>query len=459
MANFFKNLFSGFSKPTEEDSLETSERLQEYEQIFKLAKKKNLSDEKKAELEALYVQLMRKSDNVTSGQLQFLGLAEIKERMGPNKWARLQSKVYATAEDVIQRYVTLSDIYFLFKEDRYVIIFTQSTDEEINRKVAAISDEIMRRFAELDDEDLQSLQIQQEIKKIDVETFLDNEFSDMLDYVFKQYNPGYQPGGLSTDAPSAHLLAKEEVHLSFHYLPLWDVDKKAVTTWFCISQQEGDEKPLFEGYKALFQKKTLQEKAAFDIAMLEKVVIELEKLEYEERKVFLICPVQHETLYNFSTYDEYKNVCQTIPNNQRSRLVFMVTNSENFSLPAKDPFWFIPLLKDYCGGVAVDIPMRENIIYPNLKNMGATGIGVQVLPIFPDEEKNLEILASFNAQARYMKMKKTFALNVETEEMANRLIGMGFTTLGGQAILPPTPEVGMGVDRVKQLSLYNLIRD
>ena len=119
--SFFQKLIKPFSNKavTGEDS-----RLEEYEQIFDLARKKYLTPEKKAELESLYAQLLTKSDNVASGQLQFLGLDEIKAKMG-DKWGRLQSLVHKTAEEVINEYVTSHDIYFLYKEDRFVIIFTQ----------------------------------------------------------------------------------------------------------------------------------------------------------------------------------------------------------------------------------------------------------------------------------------------------------------------------------------------
>jgi hypothetical protein len=457
MTNFFQKILSGLTGSEEAETPETSERLEEYEQIFKLAKKKNLSADKKAELETLYTQLIRKSDNVTSGQLQFLGLAEIKEKMGA-RWPKLQSKVYAAAEEVIQRYVTLSDIYFLFKEDRYVIIFTQSSDEEINRKVAAISDEIMRRFAEFEEEEMQTLQISQEIKKVDVETFLDNEFSDMLDYVFKQYNPGYQPGGLSLDTPTARTAPKVEISLVYQYLPLWDVDKKSLSTFLCLSQDTEASRPIFEGYKALFQNKTLQEKTAFDIAMLERIVNELEKMEYEEREAVLICPVQHETLYNFSSYDEFKNICQTIPNSQRESLIFLVTNAENFSLPAKDPYWFVPLLKDYCGGVYIDVPMRENMVFSGLKNSGAAGMGVQYTSVMKTEEENLHLLSGFMSQVKYLRMKRTFAWDITNLNSAQSLARMGFSYLGGPAICGHSLQPERYLDNERRIILTNLAK-
>jgi hypothetical protein len=458
MSSFFQKIFSGFSD-SDEAPADRSERLEEYEQIFKLAKKKDLSPEKKAELEALYVQLIKKSDNVTSGQLQFLGLAEIKEKMGPQKWPRLQTKVYATAEEVIRKNISISDIHFLFKEDRYVIIFTQSSDEEINRKVGIISDEIMRRLALLDEDELQSLQIQQEITKVDVETFLDNDFHDMLDYVFKQYNPGSTANGNSlTDVPSARLLPEEQISLAYNYLPMWDLDKKTLTTYMCLAQEAGSDKPLFENYKALFQGKSQIEKSTIDLTMLEKIIEELERLEIDERSATLICPVQHETLYNFNSYDEFKSICQTIPNGQRESLIFQITNSGNFSLPAKDPFWFIPLLKDYCGGVFIDIPMRDGITFHGLKNSGAIGMGLQYAEILPNEDENVALLAGFIAQAKYFKMKKTFVHDVPNTNVAGSLAKMGFTYLSGPVVCGHTAQPERYLDRERQILLSKLAK-
>lgn len=433
--SFFQKITASLFRPFADTPAEgegTDSRLEEYEQIFALARKKFLTPEKKAELESLYAQLLTKSDNVASGQLQFLGLDKIKEKMG-EKWPRLQSLVHKTAEEVIHKYVTSHDIYFLYKEDRFVIIFTQSTIDEINDKVAMISNEIMQRLADLDEEELKTLEIKQEVKKLEVGSFLDDEFPDMLDYIFRQYNP------LDTKPINAIVPDIQNMPLDYAYRPLWHTGKNLLNGFLCLAREQGDERGDFEAYKSLFNGRPLAEKAVLDIRLLEKIIADFEAQHSRNKKLYLLCPVQHETVYNFNSYEEYRTVCQKIPANLRQYLMFFVTNSQNYSMPAKDTYWFIGLLQNYCAGIFVDLPMKETVSFHHLKHSGADAVGVLIKNAAAKESANLDILSGFHTKATNLKIPHSFAFDIQNETIAKSLVGMGFTYLSGPAICDSLP--------------------
>lgn len=424
---FIDKITSAFKgKPEPADS-----RLEEYEQIFEQARKKFMTPEKKAELESLYAQLLTKSDDVASGQLQFLGLDTIKEKMG-DRWPRLQSLVHKTAEEVINANVTMHDIHFLYKEDRFVIIFTKSTIDEINQKVGLISAEIMRRLLELDGEQFKEIQIKQDVKKLEVGTFLDEEFPDMLDYIYQQYNPGPEKAeSVAATGPDGKPL------LTYSYLPMWENSKSAITTYMCFAQKPNGPANIVDAYKSLYSGKSLGEKTALDMTILKKAIADFQTMESNGYKLYIICPVQHETLYNFTSYEEYKTLCQNIPASMRQFLIFMVTNSENYSLPVRDTYWFVPLLRNYCVQIFVDIPMQTDKNVQFLRNGKVDGVGFR---FENDPELDVRsVLADFNSNIRPLKMDRIFAYEVTTEESAKTLIKMGFEYLGGEAINASVP--------------------
>lgn len=430
--SFFEKVTSSLLKPFGGGQSEGRDsRLEEYEQIFDLARKKYLTPEKKAELETLYAQLLTKSDDVASGQLQFLGLDKIKEKMA-DKWPRLQSLVHKTAEEVISKYVTSRDIYFLYKEDRFVIIFTQSTLDEINDKVAMISNEIMLRLAELDEEELKTLEIKQEVKKLEAGSFLDDEFPDMLDYIFKQYNP--------TDNKPANAVVKtvQELPLTYLYKPIWSVEKNALNMFLCLAQGgHSANDPAannFADYRALFNSRPLAEKTALDIRILEKVISDYVPENHQGKKMYLLCPVQHETLYNFGSYEEFRTACQNIPASLRQSLVFMVTNSENYSMPVKDTYWFISLLKNFCAGIFIDLPLREHVNFTSVKSSGADGVGFRIDDYEQDEEENMRLIKAFIAKAQAFRFKQNFVLDTPNEAVTRYMVDLGFNYLSGTAI-------------------------
>ena len=435
--SFFEKVTSTLLKPfSGAPAAGADSRLEEYEQIFDLARKKYLTPEKKAELESLYAQLLTKSDDVASGQLQFLGLDKIKEKMG-DKWPRLQSMVHKTAEEVINKYVTSQDIYFLYKEDRFVIIFTQSTMDEITDKVAMISNEIMQRLAELDEDELKTLEIKQEVKKLEAGSFLDEEFPDMLDYIFRQYNP--------VEAKPANTVVKEiqDIPLDFFYKPMWNSEKNMLNNFLCLSHPKGgsgeDTGGDFDSYKALYNRRPLAEKTALDIRMLEKVISDYNPDNHRGKKMYILCPVQHETVYNFGSYEEYRTVCQKIPASLRQYLVFVVTNSEHYSMPAKDTYWFISLLKNFSSAILIDLPIKENVNFAVLKNSGADGIGFRIGEFETHQEETMRLLTNFVAKAHLFKIKHNFAFDVPNEAVAHKLVEMGFTYLSGDTISENVP--------------------
>lgn len=431
-AKFFKN----------QDDLASNSTFHNY-------KKKKLDSQKQAELESLYYQLLNKTEYVTSGKLQFLGLDKIKNKLG-RKWTGLQSVVYETAEEIISQNISPDDLHFLYKEDSFVIIFTKSELGEIQEKLALIAEEIRRRLFILDEEDLRRIEVKQQVKKTETKSFLDNEFPEMLNSIFQHYKfvsthktvtkaseietitvdtTSYKSGGSTYKVTS-----EQHKNLDFSYLPMWDVKRGALTTYICLSKNQTEKADDLAGYQLLFHGKNEADIAALDIAILEHVLHEIKEMERDGRQLIIMCPVHYETLHHFESYEVYKTALQKIKENQIQFLNLLVVTPKDNKLPNKDIFWFVPPLKPFCYNIFALVPLQQDLNYQVIKATGIDALGIRIDTQNFNEEENLGYLNNLASKARYFKIPKTFALGVSSLSVTTSLVCSGFDYLSGLAI-------------------------
>ena len=410
--------------------------------------RKTLSERKRAELRALCQQLLKKREFIASGKLQFIGLESVREKMG-KRWAGLRRVVYEVVESSIDHHIGEEDLYLLYEEDSYLIIFSQSSLEEGRRKVAAIADEVRRRLFTLDEEDLRKLELRESTGKIGVDSFLESDFPEMMD---EQFQGGWAPPPVEETGPDKPVHIRVEAEsvresrlepipeilpqgmLNCAFMPVWEVKRSALTTYICLARADRKDKSIYDAHKDFYARRPPIEKLRLDIGVLETVMQELESMEREERKFFVMCPVQHETLHSFEMYEKYKEACEKIPERHRPYLIFLVMVGDENKLPVKDSYWFVQPLKKYGCFVFAEIPMRQDINFQYLKNAGVDAVGVRFNSRSRSEQEIIGTLNAFSPKAKYFKIPKTFAFDVATLSATTSLVCAGFDYLGGLAI-------------------------
>src|SRR5690606_17867199 len=61
-------------------------------------------------------------------------------------------------------------------------------------------------------------------------------------------------------------------NMKFNYLPLWDVPRNALTTYFCLPVTEGAENNLFEKHKNFYHKLSPGQKISLDLQVLRHTI-------------------------------------------------------------------------------------------------------------------------------------------------------------------------------------------
>lgn len=410
-----------------------------------------LDIEKQKKLDALCQQLLCKKELIMSGKLQFIGLTKIRKRLG-KEWAGLSRIVYNTVEEILANHLDKSDVFLRYNDEAYILLFARASKEEANTKATLIAEDIRKRLFELDEKALRDLEIRQAISEIRRSSLKDGSFSDFLDSfamndAAQEKNPEVEPENhlwreeiqsVEVDAayykPKSALAVTESIlptDLHYAYMPLWDVRRNALTTYLCFLRSAG--KNTFDSFKGIYDGQTAGTKLALDVKMLEFVRNELESMEKDGRQLLIACPVQHETLYRFESYETYKELLQDIPAEHRQYLIFLVTGTaEEISL--KDPYWFAAPLRAYCRHVFAEVPLRRDINFNYLTNSGVDVVGIQLNRSTVPEQEIISILNGFGAKAKAFKIPQTFVLGVSSLSLTTSAVCAGFSYLGGTAI-------------------------
>ncbi len=424
-------------------------------------KSTSLNSKKQVELENLCNQLFKKKELITSGKLQFIGLAKIKKRMG-KQWEGLSKIVYETTEEIIDKHMGKGDIFIRYKDDTYIIVFAHATPEESQLKASLIAEEIRKRLFELDEEELRDIEIREAVSEIRTDLLMESDFLDgmfdLMDDSFGDLDIEFQEAEQQDNIEPPPEIQATEVDtqnykpiktpikkrnnelpaLNCCYVPLWDTSRGALTTYLCLARGKETGSNPFDNHKTLYNSLLQTQTTALDHAMLQVVAAELKAMEEDGRQFFIICPVQHETVYNMEKYEEYKRLLSHIPLGQRKFLLLLVIDINiKETKPPKNAYWFAKPLRVFCPHVFVEIPLRQDINFNYLHNSGVNVVGVRLDNKAMTEQDTIHLLSNFSTKAKSLKISKTFVLDVSSLSLTTSAVCAGFDFLGGSAIHDP----------------------
>ena len=420
-----------------------------------------LSPEKQQALRALCEQLFQKREILISGKLQLIGLAKIKKRMG-KRWDGLCAVVYDTVEEVIIQHIGENDLFVRYTDDSYVIIFAHADLELGTAKAALIAEEVRRRLFLLDEEALREIEVRNAVRQVSTKSLSGLDLSDFLgDFLNEPSEPivniasEEEKNNIPADVRAVEIdahdykptsrsgtLLSNPPDLKFSYMPLWDVKRGALTTYVCLAEAaSGSGLSLFDAHKAAYSNLNGEGRAAADRQVLQSVMKELAMMEKEERKLLIVCPVCYETLFNFESYEIYKEHLQRIPDQQKQFLVLLILKPEK-QLNSKNAYWFLPAIKKQSRLFFAEVPLKQGVHFQSLKAMGIDGVGV-ILGKGIAEQQALSVLGNFSSAAKSHKISLTFVLGVSSLSLITSSVCAGFDYIGGSAVHEAVPKPDM----------------
>lgn len=405
-------------------------------------------------------------------------------------------RIYDTAEDVLNQYLDKGDIFIRYKDDTYIIIFAHADAAESRLKAALIAEDIRKRLFALDEDELLDIEIRQAIGEIRHNMLMDASFPDdmfslmdqtigdwdqdgnpemtapqetSLDGVTIEDNttkddsspdeetsdeialkereldlssiemaevesdPNAAPRGDATTI-SVEAVAAIPDHLDCAYMPLWDTQKGALTTYLCLAGRAGQSESALKTHSHYYKNKTPAEKAALDIALLNNINAQLAAMAADGRRFLMVCPVHHSTLFRTQSFEIYKERLETIPQDYRRYVMLLVLAPETEAPPSKKSYWFALPLRQFCPFVFIELPLRTDLNFLPLAESGINSVGVLLGKDERSEQEIIHNLGIFCGRAKSQRISKSFVLDVNSLSLTTSAVCAGFDFIGGPAI-------------------------
>ena len=355
-------------------------------------------------------------------------------------------------ETISNKYLDKGDIFIPYRDDSYIFIFSTSSLEEGQLKARLISLKIQEELFSLEEEELRRIEIAHSVRVLNTRTMKGGSLSEAIEQMNAEVeleSPAMSiEESLATRLPplvteisaknyrSENKFSKQITplpSLNLMYMPIWDAEQEALASYLCLPSANDPDGNLLQQYRENCANQNLHGKAAYDLSILADVALELSLITENKKSVFIICPVQHDTLHRFDTYAVYKEALLKIPAMQRKHLILMIMNDDE-NTPLKDKFWFTTALQGLVNKLYIDVSLRNDVNLALISASGFEAVGTTLdLPI-ESEQNILNFIKAFGARAKVFKIPKAFVLNVCSISITTTSLCSGFDYVGGSAI-------------------------
>ncbi|MEZ0260444.1 MAG: hypothetical protein ACAH80_05500 [Alphaproteobacteria bacterium] len=373
--------------------------------VEKVCINKPCSPEKIAKLERLCAELCKREDMITSGRLQLLGFSEMKDRMGP-RWEIVKSLVQNVTEEALSSSLGPNDVYMRLRDDAYIIVFGKAGVEEGSARAAQISRHIRQQLSSIGAA-LQAIDVRRQLcetRAADIAGKTEAELAEIFDKAKATHSA---QAACPAEAP-----APPATDFACSFVPLWEVQKGAITTYICEPDSVAP-----QGLGA-------------DMQILGKVMAELEAMAIDGRKFCIICPVSYDTLFHRGSFDSFTARIRALSPQQRALLVLKVHGFTDELRP--NGCWFLAELKSMCRGVFAEVDPAHKKLLASFARYKFDGIGCRIVQ--GKQAEAFGMLGACALSASSLGVHKTFALGVDTLSLATVSVCHGFSFLGGMAV-------------------------
>jgi len=303
------------------------------------------------------VRLLADRDVVAAGRIRFIGLEQVRERLGP-RWARIGQVVHAVAERSLTAHLGPGDAWSRLNDVAYLVVFAEPNTEEALRVCAQVAAEIEARlFGETPE---RAIRVATAVNTVDGRLVLraDDPWA-FLDAAME-----------SAEARSAALAASlDRVEVTFEeatpaaseqwhevYMPVWAVDRGAVSVQLCqpvLTLPGGQE--LF-GYAGLRGNSEADALARLDTATLRRVCADLAAPPTGAERTLLATTVHCRTLERADRRQAFLEVLMPVHELARKRLLVEVVGLDDTSSETRIA-GAIGTVYHHCLRVAVRLPL------------------------------------------------------------------------------------------------------
>ena len=367
---------------------------------------------------------------VSTGRVHLIGLEKIREMLG-DEWDRLKDKAHHIARSAIKDRLSARDMYTLYEDLSYLVVFADLSKEEAQLKCSLIAEEISNRLIgskkALDFSDVSTLALKKNGNLYFKEIPSIKSLASQLEEVSRVEK---QEAAITIVEPhTPHEIDWSTIQLIFR--PLWLVRGEIVSTFLCVPVAMQENGFYANGYSVLPDPEDRKAITDLDVHMLQGMAWEISRLGAQGKKALLSVPVHFETLAGLQTRIEYTKLCSSLLENHKDRIVF-----ELVELPEGIPQGRILELVSALRPHARAVTARFSLDHTNFAAYRIAGLHAVGVDIYAEKRSEAEIMKRMD---RFVELAnknalKTVIHGVRTLSLKTAAVTSGFDYIDGYAL-------------------------
>lgn len=411
------------------------------------------------------------------GQLQFLGLDEVKEQLG-ERWEKKKDFIRSLCQRAIKPHIGKSDLYLEYGELGFVILFGELDDEIATIKCGLIKAEILRQLK--GDDELTHLNVQTSVGDLASGSTSSVSLSDLIEKTAasKSEKPtetkagdtpksvpaspqpaeafDYSPAQKehfqkaqwasikSTLRPDPFSLGEEELDpglgdVDFGFLPLVNQKSGVISIFHCAAVRLDSFDRIINGHDVLSNNNDDKSAIELDLLTLARAKIGLMDMTMRKRIALVSIPLSYSTLSRPRARQDFLAGLKTIPAELQRYLVITLTGFPD-GVPTATLSEYVHLIKNNVRGVSARVHPETSSL-KSLKEAGVQIVGFKFPEAEPVSARMTQTMLAFQGSARRLGLN-TFVRNLKRKDLVRAAIDLEYDYFSGPAIADLSDYVG-----------------
>ncbi|MBI1245796.1 MAG: hypothetical protein GC202_12385 [Alphaproteobacteria bacterium] len=367
---------------------------------------------------------------VMAGSIQFLGMTEIKERLGA-RWDAVADIAGKVAEQTIRRHISIEDAYQRQGADAFVLCFASPDRAHAEAKTRRIAEDIATVLArQAPQAGFRIDHTVAEMKWADI----DNGEADLIaEQIAKELRQIRERAEVAARAWRNELIRNAGVRFG----PIWHPPRRTVACYRAMLNEQTGTHALqrLSGITSPKElKSTLHE---LNCLVVGRAIKALDALLHAGGMAQILVPVNFNSLNDRTAREKYLNLCRDIPENYQRLILFEVHGAPP-GTPISRLIEVALTLKLFGHGVLVELPATSSRLQ-DLASVGLFGLSVDARSLPRDCGQAATVLTRLGAAAATFNLK-VFVHGADTVGMLDAAQNAHADYIDGRAVAMPLTE-------------------
>ncbi|MCW5730077.1 MAG: hypothetical protein KIT20_04920 [Alphaproteobacteria bacterium] len=377
---------------------------------------------------------------LSTGRVHLLDIAPVRERLG-ERWETMSGRILVIAEGILKNYLGRRDLFSRVGETGFVLVFADLDPETGQVKCGLILKHILERL----------LGVGETPERLSVTTVVGERDGRLLTITvdalgaasgaaspgtpspdWQEMAPPRRAPAPSPRAAAASLHLPDDLH--FVYMPMWNCQYKAITTYLCLPRSSALSRVPHLGYAILPGGVRSSVVPHLDLAVMHQALRDGEDMLRAGRKSIISVTVHARTLETAPVWEEYRAIAARLPEELRKLLVFELVGLDRGASKSRIGA-LTGALRPFCRRIFYRGAMDDED-FERLRYLGIDGISLLLQRGKETEAELLHLFDRFAGAAR----RAGFASAVHglsSRSLTIAAIGAGFDHVDGSPVRDP----------------------